>query len=98
LCCFRVLASFLKRYESERVKRSFACECAAVMNSSNKRAAILVLGVHRSGTSCLARLLNLLGAKLPEQLWKPTHTNVFGFWEPTKLIEIDEELRRKTAF
>src|SRR6266481_2354059 len=62
------------------------------MISPNKRAAILILGAPRSGTSCLAHLLNALGAKLPEQLVEPAHTNVFGFWEPTKLMEIDEEI------
>ena len=50
------------------------------------------LGAPRSGTSWLARLLNALGAKLPEQLVEPAHTNVFGFWEPTKLMEIDDEI------
>ena len=56
------------------------------MISPNKRAAILTLGAPRSGTSCLAHLLDALGAKLPEQLVEPAHSNVFGFWEPTNLI------------
>ena len=43
-----------------------------------KRAAILVLGVHRSGTSSLAHLLSLLGAKLPERLLGPGHGQPIG--------------------
>jgi hypothetical protein len=61
-------------------------------SSSYQRAAILVLGVHRSGTSCLAQLLNALGAKLPAQLAGPSHGNPFGHWEPARLLEINEEI------
>jgi hypothetical protein len=32
------------------------------------RAIILILGMHRSGSSALARVLNLLGAEFPEGL------------------------------
>ena len=51
-----------------------------------------MLGVHRSGTSCLAQLLNALGAKLPAQLVGPSHGNPFGHWEPARLLEINEEI------
>jgi SAM-dependent methyltransferase len=60
--------------------------------SPNKRAAILVLGVGRSGTSLLARVLNLLGARLPEQVLGPGHGNPLGHWEPVRLLEINEEI------
>jgi hypothetical protein len=58
----------------------------------NKRAAILVLGVGRSGTSALARVLNLLGARLPEQVLEPNQGNPLGYWEPKRLLEINEEI------
>jgi hypothetical protein len=57
-----------------------------------KRAAILVLGVHRSGTSLLTRLVSLLGAKLPERLLGPGHGNPLGHWEPAQLMQINEEI------
>jgi hypothetical protein len=63
-------------------------------SSPNKRAAILVLGVGRSGTSLLARVLNLLGARLPEQVLGPGHGNPLGHWEPMRLLEINEEVLR----
>ena len=47
-------------------------------NASSCRRAAILLGVHRSGTSCLVHLLNVLGAKLPEQLVGPSHSNPFG--------------------
>jgi hypothetical protein len=61
-------------------------------SSPNKRAAILVLGVGRSGTSSLAHLLNVLGAKLPEQVLGPGRGNPLGHWEPLRLMEINEEI------
>jgi hypothetical protein len=61
-------------------------------SSPRKRAAILVLGVHRSGTSSLAHLLNVLGAALPEEVMGPACGNPLGHWEPMRLAEINEEI------
>ena len=33
-----------------------------------RRTCLIVLGMHRSGTSALARVLNLLGASLPNRM------------------------------
>ena len=46
------------------------------------RTAILVCGMHRSGTSALTRLLNLLGASLPADLYPAGPGNELGHWEP----------------
>ena len=67
-------------------------DCAGAKSSSRRRAAILVLGVHRSGTSCLAQLLNVLGAVLPAEVLAPAPSNPFGHWEPVRLLEINEEI------
>jgi hypothetical protein len=61
-------------------------------SSPGRRAAILVLGVHRSGTSCLAHLLSVLGAKLPAEVVPPSPSNPFGHWEPVRLLETNEEI------
>ncbi len=43
---------------------------------------ILVLGMHRSGTSAITRLLNILGADLGINLLPGAQTiNEPGFWE-----------------
>jgi hypothetical protein len=57
-----------------------------------RRAAILVLGVGRSGTSVLAHVFNVLGATLPEQLVGPGQGNPLGHWEPIRLLAINEEI------
>ncbi|WP_089729148.1 DUF707 domain-containing protein [Candidatus Thiosymbion oneisti] len=55
--------------------------------------AILVLGMHRSGTSALTRVINLLGADLPPRLMPPaTDNNALGFWESIDAYRMNDEL------
>lgn len=48
---------------------------------SARRMALLVLGMHRSGTSALTRVFALLGAGLPATLMGGNPTNPAGHWE-----------------
>jgi hypothetical protein len=52
--------------------------------------ALIVLGMHRSGTSAYARFINLLGAKLPSRLIEPNFANESGFWEPQEGAELND--------
>jgi GT2 family glycosyltransferase len=54
--------------------------------------AILVLGMHRSGTSALTRLLNLLGCELGTQLLPAAEDNETGFWEHQGVVLLDDEV------
>jgi hypothetical protein len=54
--------------------------------------ALIVAGVHRSGTSALTRVLNLLGATLPDQILPPGRGNERGFWEPRAIVELNDEI------
>jgi hypothetical protein len=56
------------------------------------RRAVVVLGMHRSGTSALTRVINLLGADLPKTLLPPTPGNEAGYWESFDLAVIHDEL------
>ncbi|MBS0319300.1 MAG: hypothetical protein JSR18_02055 [Proteobacteria bacterium] len=56
------------------------------------RTAIVVLGMHRSGTSALARTANLLGAALPRHLVPPGPGNELGHWESAEALAVDEQL------
>jgi hypothetical protein len=59
----------------------------------NRRSALIVLGMHRSGTSPLTRVLNLLGADLPSVLMPPAPgNNEVGFWEPDDIVKIHDEM------
>jgi len=53
---------------------------------------LLVLGMHRSGTSALTRLLNLHGAHLGDDLLPAGHDNPSGFWELREAVAIHERL------
>lgn len=54
--------------------------------------ALLVLGMHRSGTSATARVLNLLGAHLGSDMVEPGADNPDGFWEHAEAVRINDEL------
>jgi hypothetical protein len=56
-----------------------------------RRTCILVLGMHRSGTSATTRVLNLLGGALPAQLLSATPNNLRGHWEPTAIVRLHDE-------
>jgi glycosyltransferase involved in cell wall biosynthesis len=54
--------------------------------------AVCITGMHRSGTSLVARLANLLGVDLgpEERMLGPRSDNPAGFWEHAELAEISE--------
>ena len=56
------------------------------------RQAILVLGMHRSGTSAVTRVVSLLGADLPKNLLGARRGNEAGHWESSDLLAIHEEM------
>ncbi len=56
------------------------------------RRAVLVLGMHRSGTSALARVLSLRGVDLPAHLMAPNRGNQTGYWEPAPIVAFNDEL------
>ncbi|WP_370307106.1 glycosyltransferase [Sinimarinibacterium flocculans] len=53
---------------------------------------VLVLGMHRSGTSALTRTLNLLGARLPGNLIPAQTDNETGFWESTDIQQLNDRI------
>src|SRR5215470_10961209 len=57
-----------------------------------RRHAILVLGMHRSGTSALTGVLGLVGADLPKRLMEPNFANRTGYWEPAEIVAIHDEM------
>ena len=57
-----------------------------------KRKAILVLGMHRSGTSALGGVLNALGAAAPKTLMVPYADNPRGFFESAVLADAHDAL------
>jgi hypothetical protein len=56
------------------------------------RTCIVVLGMHRSGTSALTRIVNILGAALPRHVMRAADNNQTGHWEPSKLVAFHDEV------
>jgi hypothetical protein len=54
--------------------------------------AVLVLGMHRSGTSALARGMQMLGVYLGNDFISPKPDNPTGYWEDRHIYEINERL------
>lgn len=57
----------------------------------NKRIT-LVLGMHRSGTSALTRVINLMGFEAPKTLMAATEANEAGFWESQVFMELNDKI------
>jgi hypothetical protein len=55
---------------------------AAQTGTAARPIALFVMGVNRSGTSALTRVLSLCGARLPPGLVGANRGNPLGYWEP----------------
>jgi glycosyltransferase involved in cell wall biosynthesis len=64
-------------------------------HGSRTRRALVVLGMHRSGTSMLSGILGLLGGGMPSKPIKPGPDNPTGFWEPESVVDAHEELLKE---
>jgi len=53
---------------------------------------IFVLGMHRSGTSALTRVLNLLGCTLSENLLGAGEGNETGHWEAADVVALNDDM------
>lgn len=56
------------------------------------RVGILVMGMHRSGTSALTRVLNLFGCDLPKTLMESRVGNETGHWESQPIMSFNDAL------
>jgi glycosyltransferase involved in cell wall biosynthesis len=71
-------------------------EVAVSLPHKGRRTAIVVLGMHRSGTSALARVLSLCGAVLPRNVRPPKlDDNPKGYWEPEGVNELNDRMLRR---
>ena len=59
-------------------------------NRNLPREAVFVVGMGRSGSSAIARVISLCGAALPLEIVPPNYGNPAGYWEPARAIEINE--------
>ncbi len=57
-----------------------------------RRIAVFVLGMHRSGTSALTRVLNIVGCDLPKNLMEASPENPVGYWESTSIYKVNNRV------
>jgi glycosyltransferase involved in cell wall biosynthesis len=62
------------------------------MKKRSSRTALIVLGMHRSGTSAMAGLLGEMGCDLPNDLMAAAEMNAKGFFESNKITYLNEDL------
>lgn len=55
---------------------------------------VFLVGMHRSGTSALTRVLSLCGGALPARLLPPDAGNPSGYWEPLGAVDLDDAYLR----
>ena len=60
--------------------------------STAARPALVVAGMHRSGTSAMSRLLSLAGGALPGNIIQPGPDNPTGFWEPADMVGLNDRI------
>jgi hypothetical protein len=91
-----VPVAVLKATAGEWRARQARMKQVPVRAQEGRKTAIVVLGMHRSGTSALSRLLNLCGAFLPAKI-KPAKlgVNSKGFWEPEEVLEFNGRVLRQ---
>lgn len=69
-----------------------------MFETDNKKIKVIcILGMHRSGTSMLARILNIGGVYLgePSNLSGRSESNAKGHWENKEVLRINEEILRR---
>lgn len=82
-------------FELHRSRKAAPTLCDIRTAVSGEAVALLVLGMHRSGTSVLTRLLALAGAALPQRMIPAAESNRSGHWESSALVK--ENDRRLAA-
>lgn len=69
-----------------------APEAAHAASARPLRQALLVPGMHRSGTSALTGVLSHLGAQLPRTLLPNARDNPRGFWESAEVVKFNDRI------
>ena len=69
----------------------------AVSRQITRPACMLVLGMHRSGTSALSGVLSMLGCDLPSNTMAASDSNARGFFESTRIRDFNDALLAATG-
>ena len=59
---------------------------------------VVVLGMHRSGTSLVASLVETMGFSCGEHPMQPSKDNPNGYWEDELIVDINEKLLHSLGY
>ena len=62
------------------------------MNNNSKQKTVVVLGMHRSGTSMTAGILTILGINMGDKLIGPSWSNPLGHFEDKEFVELNDKI------
>lgn len=62
-----------------------------------KRTCVVIAGMHRSGTSALTRVLNIVGCDLPKTVMGENEFNKTGHWESDELVVLNDAILRSAG-
>ena len=62
----------------------------------NNSPILIILGMHRSGTSCITRMFNLSGVSLGTDLFPPAEDNSEGYWEDARFVRINNKILKNS--
>lgn len=65
--------------------------------TANDQKTFIVLGMHRSATSLVAKGLCMAGVHMGSKMLAPSEHNTFGHWEDTAMIAINHQLLKKAG-
>jgi hypothetical protein len=68
---------------------------AAQSGTAGRPVVLFVMGMNRSGTAALTRVLSLCGGTLPSAMLGASPANPRGYWEPRKTIFLNEAILRR---
>jgi O-antigen biosynthesis protein len=74
------------------LRRDVELRSSTDVGSHPARPVVLVLGMHRSGTSLLSNALHLLGVDMADTTDHISPKNAGGFWERPELVAIHDEI------
>jgi len=60
-----------------------------------KQEVVLVLGMHRSGTSFVSRFISTLGYNLGDHVMLPSFDNPYGFYENQRVVSFNDKVLKK---
>jgi hypothetical protein len=63
-----------------------------LQQTSNRKTCVIICGMHRTGTSAVARVVNLLGADICKDLIAPRTDNIRGYWESKGVVQVHNRL------